>query len=369
MPLQLGLVGLPNVGKSTLFNALTQAGAAVASYPFTTITPNVGVVPVPDPRLGRIVEILSRQRPPERVVPATLRVVDIAGLVRGASKGEGLGNQFLAHIRDVDAVAMVVRCFRDEDIPHVTTELDPRDDIETVELELILADLDVLERRLERVRTQAKGRAHEVEPELTALAAVKAGLQRGAPVRRMELTEEQRGYLGEVALLTIKPILYVANVSESELPDGGDLAQAVAERAAQEGAPCVVLAAPLEAELATWAEAEADAYLSEVGLSMASLGRFIRTGYALLDYITFFTTTGGHEVRAWTLRRGQTALDAASTVHTDMARGFIRAEVVSFEDLDAAGSLARARELGHLRLEGRDYVVQDGDVIHIRFNV
>ncbi|MBC7237030.1 MAG: redox-regulated ATPase YchF [Chloroflexi bacterium] len=365
MPLQLGLVGLPNVGKSTLFNALTRAGAAVASYPFTTISPNVGVVPVPDNRLRRIAEIIR----PERVVPATLRVVDIAGLVKGASRGEGLGNQFLAHIRDVDAIAMVVRCFQDINVPHVTSELNPLEDIETVELELILADLQVLERRLERVRSQAKGHPREYEAEIATLERVRQALEAGTSVRRMALEEAELAFLREVALLTIKPLLYVANVSEEELPEGGALAQVVKRRAAEEGAPCVVLAAPLEAELATWGEEEATAYLSELGLDMASLGRFIRTGYALLDYITFFTTTGGHEVRAWTLRRGQTAIEAAATIHSDMARGFIRAEVVRFEDLDAAGSMTRARELGYLRLEGRDYVVQDGDIIHIRFNI
>ena len=365
MALQLGLVGLPNVGKSTLFNALTQAGAAVASYPFTTIDPNVGVVPVPDARLARIGEIIRT----DRLIPTTLRVVDIAGLVKGASHGEGLGNQFLGHIRDVDALAMVVRCFRDEDIPHVTADLDPMDDIETIQIELALADLDIIDRRLERLQTQSKGHAREYAAELTALATVRDGLAEGIPVRRMTLSEAATGALREVALLTDKPIVYVANVSEDELPDGGDMARAVRELASSEGAPCQVLTAPLEAELVTWPTDEASTYLAELGVATMSLHGFIRAGYQLLDLITFFTTTGGHEVRAWTLRRGQTALDAAGTVHTDMAKGFIRAEVVAFADLDADGSMPQARECGHLRVEGRDYVVADGDVIHIRFNV
>ena len=365
MALQLGLVGLPNVGKSTLFNALTQAGATVASYPFTTISPNVGVVPVPDARLQRITEIIQ----PERVVPTTLRVVDIAGLVKGASHGEGLGNQFLSHIRGVDAIAMVVRCFQDENIAHVTPYLDPIEDIDTVELELVLADLAVTERHLERVETRAKGHPRDHEAEVATLDRVVEALRAGRPLRRLDLDEAQREFLLDVALLTIKPHLYVANVSEEQLPDGGELAQRVYERAAHEGIEVLLLCAPLESELATWDATEASAYLTGVGLKALSLERFIWAGYHLLDYVTFFTTTGGHEVRAWTLRRGQRAIDAAAQVHTDMARGFIRAEVVGYEDLDASGSLTRARETGKLRLEGREYIVQDGDVIHIRFAV
>lgn len=364
MPLQLGLVGLPNVGKSTLFNALTQAGATVASYPFTTIKPNVGVVPVPDERLQRIADLIQ----PERVVSTTLRVVDIAGLVRGASRGEGLGNQFLSHIRDVDAIAMVVRCFDDETVPHVTTYLDPVDDMETIELELILADLEVLERHLEGVKRRRRSHPDLAE-RVDTLEMVAEALRSGQTVRQLPLNDVQREVLRDVALLTIKPALYVANVSEECLPDGGELAQRVRARAESEGAETVCLCAPLEAELIAWDPGDASAYLAEVGLKGQSLERFVWAGYRLLDYITFFTTTGGHEVRAWTLRRGQTMLEAAGKIHTDMARGFIRAEVIHCEDMIGAGSATGVREAGQLRLEGRDYIVQDGDVIHVRFAV
>ena len=365
MPLQLGLVGLPNVGKSTLFNALTQAGAAVANYPFTTIDPNVGVVAVADARLERIAEIIQ----PERVVPATLRVVDIAGLVKGASHGEGLGNQFLSHIRGVDAVAMVVRCFTDDNIPHVTSCLNPVEDIETVELELILSDLAILERYAERLQAQAKSHPREFQEKLAALESLLEALRGGSALRLLELQPTQLECLREVDLLTTKPRLYVANVGEDQLPTGGELVERVRWKAALEGAEVIALCALLESELGAWEPADAAAYLSEVGLDTPGLDRFIRAGYHLLDYVTFFTTTGGHEVRAWTLRRGQTALEAAGAIHSDMERGFIRAEVVGYQDLNAAGSVARARETGRLRLEGRDYVVQDGDVVHIRFNV
>jgi len=365
MALQLGLVGLPNVGKTTLFNALTKAGAVVANYPFTTISPNVGVVPVPDARLDRIAGIIR----PGRVVPATLRVVDVAGLVKGASHGEGLGNQFLSHIRNVDAIAVVVRCFEDQEIPHVTPYLDPVEDIDTIELELILADLAVAERHLDRVKKRARGAPRGIELELAAIEGAVGQLRAGRPLRLLRWDQGQSGLLDRVALLTTKPLLYVANVSEGDLPDGGGLAQQVRARATAEGAEAIVLCASIEEELATWDEADARSYLSDMGLQALGLDRFIWTGYRLLDYITFFTTTGGKEVRAWTLRRGQTAMEAAGTIHSDMERGFIRAEVVSYDDLVAAGSLGAARAKGCLRLEGRDYEVSDGDVIHIRFAV
>lgn len=365
MALQLGLVGLPNVGKSTLFNALTQAGATVANYPFTTIDPNIGVVPVPDSRLQRIADIVH----PEKVVPATLRVVDIAGLVKGASHGEGLGNQFLSHIRGADAIAMVVRCFRDENVPHVATNLDPVEDIETIGLELILSDLEIMERHLERLGTRAKANPREFEREISIVERVLAALRGGQPIRQLELEHAEREALREIPLLTIMPVLYVCNVGEDSLPEGGDLAQLVRTRAEGGATQAIAVCALLEAELTGWDADDAKAYLGDLGLEASGLERFIWAGYRLLDLITFFTTTGGREVRAWTLQRGQTAIEAAGKIHTDMARGFIRAEVVAFNDLGKAGSLAAARERGRLRLEGRDYIVQDGDVLHIRFNV
>jgi len=366
MSLEIGIVGLPNVGKSTLFNALTQAGAAVAGYPFTTIEPNVGVVPVPDSRLEALAVVVS----PERVVPTTLRVVDIAGLVRGASHGEGLGNQFLGHIRTVDAIAMVVRGFEDPDVPHVTAELDPRADVETVDLELMLADLATVERRLEKVRTQAKGAKGTFDAELAALEGLQARLARGAPARGSDLPEPERALARELELLSAKPRLYVVNVGEADLPDGGRYADAVRQIAQAQGAEVVVLCAALEAELAEWPIEEATAYREqELGSSASGLALFIGAGYRVLDLITFYTITGGKEVRAWTLQRGATALDAAGAIHSDMARGFIRAEVMDADELIRAGSPAALREQGKVRIEGRDYVVRDGDVVHVRFSV
>ncbi len=365
MSLQLGLVGLPNVGKSTLFNALTNAGAIVANYPFTTIDPNIGVVPVPDRRLHRLQEIIR----PERTVATTLRVVDIAGLVKGASHGEGLGNQFLSHVRAVDAMAMVVRCFENADVAHVTTELDPIADIETVDLELALSDLAILERHQQKLAGLAKANPREYRAEVETVAQAMEGLGAGIAIRDLALPPEQRAFLASVPLLTAMPRLFVANVGENDLPEGGPLAAAVRQRAQDEGSPAIVLCADLEAELQELPADEAQQYLASYGLDSSGLDRVIASGYELLQLITFFTTTGGKEVRAWTLRQGETALDAAGTVHTDMARGFIRAEVVAFDDLDRAGSIASAREAGRVRLEGREYRVADGDVIHIRFAV
>lgn len=363
MALQLGLVGLPNVGKSTLFNALTRAGAMVASYPFTTIDPNVGVVPVPDRRLDRIAEIIA----PKEVVPASMRVVDIAGLVRGASTGEGLGNQFLSHIRAVDAIAMVVRCFESGEVAHVAEVLDPIDDIETVQLELILSDLALLERHMERIQTRAKAAPREYVHEIVALDSIAHRLQRGQWLEQETLDEHEIQAIAGLDLLTIKPLIYVANVDEHHLPDGGALATRVSSYAAAHDNPCVIVCAQVEADLAEFPPDEAALLAEEMEIGVGGLRQLIGVGYRALDYITFFTTTGEKQVRAWELQRGKTALDAAARVHSDLARGFIRAEVVSFADLDRAGSIAHAREQGLLRLEGRDYVVEDGDVIHIRF--
>ncbi|MGI6374831.1 MAG: redox-regulated ATPase YchF [Anaerolineae bacterium] len=365
MALELGLVGLPNVGKSTLFNALTHAGAAVASYPFTTIDPNVGVVPLADPRLDRLGEIIR----PERLVPTALRVVDIAGLVKGASEGEGLGNQFLSHVRNVDAIGMVVRCFRDDNVPHVTATLDPIGDIEVIATELALADLTILDRHLERLRSAAKGNPRAYAERVAACERGLELLSQGQALYGAAADEGERAAWAEPDLITTKPMLYLANVSESDLPAGGPLAEQVCAYARDHDAEAVVLCAALEAELADWEPDEARTMLAEYGLEATGLQRFVWAGYRLLHLLTFFTTTGGHEVRAWTLRQGQTAIEAAEQIHTDLARGFIRAEVVPYDDLDRAGSLAHAREQGQLRLEGRDYVIADGDVVHIRFNV
>lgn len=365
MGLQIGIVGLPNVGKSTLFNALTLARVPVANYPFTTTDRHVGVAAVPDRRLGDIAALVGT----EQMVPATVEFVDIAGLVRGAHLGEGLGNQFLGHIRNMDVLAMVVRCFQDGDVPHVYGQLDPESDVEVVDLELVLADLASVEARLEKARAQARSRPRDYAAELACLERVREHLEGGAGVRSLRLSEEEAGYVRHLNLLTAKPRLYVANVGEEDLPQGGDLCGPVARLAQHEGAEMVVLCAALEMVLAEWPEEEASAYRAEVGLPGSGLDIVVRAGYRLLNLITFFTTTGGHEVRAWSLPQGNTALEAAAEIHTDMARGFIRAEVINYSELMAVGSLSAAREQGRLRVAGREYPVQDGDVIHIRFHV
>ncbi|MDR7423472.1 MAG: redox-regulated ATPase YchF [Armatimonadota bacterium] len=364
MSLALGLVGLPNAGKSTLFNALTRGGATVASYPFTTIDPNLGHVPVPDPRL----EALARVLRPERMVPATIRFIDIAGLVRGASKGEGLGNRFLAHIREVDAVVHVVRCFTAGDVAMVEGDLNPVRDAEIVETELAAADLESVARARAAAATRAKsGDAHAKE-QVAALQRLEQGLATGTPARRLAVEEPAREIVRDLRLLTAKPVLYVANVGEGDLPAGGAHARALRALADRQGAGFVALAARLEAELGDLSEEDARAYLEAVGLREPGLPRLIQASYALLDLVSFFTVLS-NEVRAWPAPRGTTAVEAAGKIHTDMQRGFVRAEVIGWEALVAEGSLQAAREHGAVRVEGRDYVVADGDVVTFRFAV
>lgn len=364
MSLQIGIVGLPNVGKSTLFNALTQAGAQVAAYPFTTIDPNVGVVPLRDERLDWLAEHVR----PERTVPATVEFVDIAGLVRGAHRGEGLGNQFLHHIRTVDAIALVARAFEDPEIPHVSSTVDPLEDIQVVETELILADMGTVERRLERVRAEAKAKPREHAPQVEFLGRLQQHLDRGEKVRSLPRSEEEQALLDGLFLLTNKPRMYVVNVGEDQLDRVAEVVSPVEERAREEGVPVVAICARLEADLADWTEEEARQYRQELGLSESGLQTVVRVAFDLLGLVTFFTIVGGREVRAWEIKRGTSVVRAAGRIHSDMERGFIRAEVIAFEDLRAAGSVAAARERGLLRAEGRDYPVQDGDVIQIRFS-
>ncbi len=363
MSLKCGIVGLPNVGKSTLFNALTKAGIQAENYPFCTIDPNVGMVLVPDPRLEALAVIVK----PQKIVPATVEFVDIAGLVAGASKGEGLGNQFLAHIRETDAIAQVVRCFANDDVIHVSGRVDPREDIETINTELALADLAAVEKALLRAEKAAKAGGREALERKALLERVQAHLDTGAPVRTLALATTEREQLRELFLLTAKPVLYIANIAEDGFVDNPllDQVRGIAER---EGAEMVPVCAAIEAELAELEDADKAEFLADYGLSEPGLDRVIHAAYKLLGLETYFTA-GPKEVRAWTVRAGATAPQAAGVIHTDFERGFIRAEVIAYADYIACGGESGAREAGKWRLEGKDYIVQEGDVMHFRFNV
>ncbi|HUJ57727.1 MAG TPA: redox-regulated ATPase YchF [Kofleriaceae bacterium] len=359
MALSVGIVGLPNVGKSTVFNALTAGKAEAANYPFCTIDPNVGVVPVPDARLKRIEAHIKTQK----VIPAIVEIVDIAGLVKGASQGEGLGNKFLANIRETNAILMMVRCFDDPNVVHVSGSVDPMRDIDVIDLELVLADADTADKRLKKAQTAAKSGAKEAKVELALAERVVAHLQAGKPARTLTLSPEERAQVATYGLMTAKPVLYCCNVGEADLPRGNAWSDAVRARADKEGAGVVVLCGKVEAELAELPEADRGELLASYGLTEPALATLARECYRLLGLQSYFTA-GDKEIRAWTIRKGALAPEAAGVIHSDFEAGFIRANVYSIEDLEKLGSEAAIKAAGKLRVEGKDYVVQDGDIMH-----
>ena len=365
MSLQVGIVGLPNVGKSTLFNTLTKAiNAQAENFPFCTIEPNVGVITVPDPRLYKLEELVS----PQRTVPTTVELVDIAGLVKGASKGEGLGNQFLGNIRAVDAIVHVVRCFHDDNVVHVDGSVDPVRDKEVIDFELQLKDLETVQKRLEKARKMAKGNDAAAKRTVEVLSGLETHLENGQSARLFEVGEEDEPILTDLQLLTRKPVLYACNVGEEDAATGNADVDRIRSVAAEEGAEVLVISARIESEIVQLEDDEQEEFLADLGLEESGMDRLIRGAYELLDLRTYFTA-GEKEVRAWTIRTGMTAPEAAGVIHTDFERGFIRAEVIAYDDFVDLGSEAACRDAGKLRVEGKDYVVQDGDVMHFRFNV